>query len=283
MDVRSTAGLGEPYFTINREERFFCATLYSLLVQKNDNLKRFVSFLNSRLEREKDRVDEQRADDFEIYVEYSYLRDRWNSLHNNEEKWRLIFDSLQLSDTSLSRLSVPQLNAALVGFGEPSSDQIQNPGTWSISRYSNLFPRDVQGNRDFERLCKFKWCFKIKPDLVIQVNPNRVLSIEAKLESREGTYPAPAYRKEWIEERHLDPVKQTGLQSFMFDDILNMRASLFYLVKESSRDRRDGIPVITWQEVFGELDLTGTHPFVPRALKAKGWWSPVGDTIRGGD
>jgi hypothetical protein len=268
MASTSIAGQEKPYFEINREERHLCATLYSLLAQKNDNLKKFVSYLNSKLERDEDRIDVQQAADFDVYVEYSYLRDRWKT-YSNKERMRLI-DSLEIS--ALLGKKPPELNADLVGFGKASTHAVQSPSTWSISTYSKLFPvDDQQRSADFKKLCEFKWCFKIKPDLVIQVNPKRVLSIEAKLVSPEGAYPAQAHRKDW-KLRGLPTIRQTELQSFMFSHVLGIHASLFYLVKESRSDRRDGIPVITWREVFAQLDPSGAHPFVLRALKAKGWW-----------
>jgi hypothetical protein len=254
-------------YKINREERFFTATLYSLLVQKNGNLKNLVSYLNSKL-RKADKVDENDTDKFDVYFEYAYLRDIW-SIFNEEQRRGLIYTWLVESKMTLAKLEFTELNKKLVGLGKPSIEHIQSPGTWSISKYASQFPRTKRSNEEFERLCKFKWCFKIKPDLVIQVSPTRVFSIEAKLEYGESTYPSiSSEKKEW-RERKLQPVKQIELQSLMFKDFLNIHATIFCLTKRQLGNRRDGIQTITWKDVFAKMDFGTTHPSAIRALEAK--------------
>lgn len=268
MDVRSVTGMNNPLYEVNREERFFSAILYSLLVQNNTNLKVFVSYLNSKMKKAEDRVDAESADQMDVYFEYAYLRDIWNKC-DEEKRRRLIFSWLKQSKISLARLEVPELNEKLVGLGKPSLKHIQSPGTWSISTYAKHFPSTQRNNEEFEMLTKFKWCFKIKPDLVIQVAPRRVLSIEAKLEYGESTYPSMnADKKEW-DIRKLRNVKQTELQILMFKSLLGTHVSMFRLVKRKPGSQNEDIPAITWKEAFAELDLSQAHPSVARALKAK--------------
>jgi hypothetical protein len=267
MDIRSILNTDRELYKINREERFFSATLYSLLVQKNANLKTFVSYLNSKLGKADDKVDESDTDKLDVYFEYAYLRDLWNSF-DEEQRRALIYHWLGESKMTLAKFEVPELNKILVGLGKPSMKHIQSPSTWSISKYASHFPRTPQDNKEFERLCKFKWCFKIKPDLVIQVSPTRVFSIEAKLEYGESTYPSiSSEKKEW-NERKLLPVKQIELQSLMFKDLLNIHASIFCLAKKQSGYRSDGIQTITWKDVFAKMDFSNTHPSAIRALKS---------------
>lgn len=273
MDIRT--GIDKPYYKINREERFFCATLYSLLVQNNDNIKAFIRFLNEQ-SGDITKINEGKIEEFELYLEYAYLRDIWFDMNpdDNVKKHDFIFKSLQLSNKKLESLSTYELNNMLVGRGKPSESYIQNPGTWSISKFARLFPHHPQSNEDFEKICKYKWCFNIKPDLVIQINHDRILSIEAKLESGEGSYPSSEVHIKEFNRRGLKPVKQTELQKFMFEKLLDMKVDIFFLVKSESERREGDYTQITWCDVFSKLDFRGMHPFVLKALKENkhlGW------------
>lgn len=277
MDAREIVQIDAPYYEINREERFFCATLYALLIC-NNNLAKFVHYLNQQyLKNTGEAVDENDFDNMELYVEYAYLRDIWNSIgpDNNEKKRDLILKSLGLSNHSLDSLDVHGLNQVFVGRGEPSITYIQNPGTWSISKYSKsgFFP-NPEGNVDFEKVCKFKWCFNIKPDIVIQIGKKRVISIEAKLESGEGCYPSNEKEIEEFKRRSLKLIKQTELQKFMFEQLLGIKASLFYLTKNKSKTEEVGCFQITWDEIFTKLDFEGFHPFVRKALNKNLYLNP---------
>ena len=149
MDIREVSGVKERYFEINREERYYCASLYALLIQKNDNLKNFTSYLNSKMSTQ-DQVDINKSEEFEIYVEHSYPRDIWEHSGKNEKKLELICQALNIASIKeLSRKSPLEFNRVMVGFGGPSGEYIQNPGTWSISKYAINFNNDTQGNVDF--------------------------------------------------------------------------------------------------------------------------------------
>ena len=49
--------------------------------------------------------------------------------------------------------------------------------------------KNIKNNDEFEAVCKFKWAFNIKPDIVIHTSLESAVCIEAKLESDESTYP----------------------------------------------------------------------------------------------
>jgi hypothetical protein len=271
MDIRKEVRIEAPYYEINREERFYCTILYSLLVSNRDNFKTFLSYLNQYAD---EKVDLNIIDNYEIYTEYAYLRDLWEKIgKDNDTKRSFIFKSLQLHDNKLEHLSPFELNSKLVGLGTPSNNYIQSPSTWSISKYARYFPYDDEGNENFLKICKFKWSFNIKPDMVIHLDPKRVISIEAKLESKEGYYPSSdEHKKEFIKrfpsEKRNNFVSQTELQSFMFNNLLDVNASIFYLVKTKIKSKYIEVPQIFWGKVFEKMDFTNVHPSLKKALVA---------------
>jgi hypothetical protein len=268
-DIRHIAGISEPYYKINREERFFCAILYGLLIQNNSNLKSFIRLLNQKLDTNIS-ISNESYNNFEIYFEYAYLRDIWNNIgfdnDSNTKKHELIFNSLDIADKKLRTLNTLELNKTLVGLGKPSELHIQNPGIWSISMYANYFPGTDEGNSDFLKISMFKWCFNIKPDIVIQITPNKAISIEAKLESREGYYPSSDEHIKEFRKRNKNLIKQIDLQIFMFEKLLDTRVSLFNLVTKETKLKDERCKQITWKDVFLNLDLQSVHPFVLKAL-----------------
>jgi len=88
--------------------------------------------------------------------------------------------------------------------------EIESPSNWSASRLSETF----DDNDELLRTCIFKWAFNVKPDLAVQTPQGRVLVVEAKWVSVEGTYPSASLEKEILNTRGLPRVSQTQVQRF---------------------------------------------------------------------
>jgi len=112
---------------------------------------------------------------------------------------------------------------------------------------------------DFLRICRFKWSFNIKPDIVIHLDRSRAICIEAKYESGEGAYPSSEREKRIFKERGVRHVGQMDLQKYMMEDLLGIDTRFMFLVHK--RERSETHKVITWGEAFGSLDLSEMPAF----------------------
>ena len=130
-----------------------------------------------------------------------------------------------------------------------------------MRKYDQNFP----DNNDFLRVCRFKWAFNIKPDIVIHLNRNKALCIEAKYESGEGYYPSTTEEVEIFERRSIPRVGQMELQKYMMEDLLGIEMDFMFLVskKQTSETHR----IVTWAEAFESLDLTGMPAFVTKMVE----------------
>jgi hypothetical protein len=265
------------FFELVREERLFCATLFHLLLQRGNNLTRFIRLLNEKLPLT-EQLDLTMAEEAELYVEFTFLRDSWFALGRNNAKKRHLLGTLLQRIPSLGSMSAQlpkaysDLNAWFMGHrGARIKDDIVLPGQWSVSTLFENFKSEPDVFRD---LCRFKWSFNIKPDLVIFLPDAKPICIEAKLESREGSYPATAMECAQFDElfgKHQRRVGQFELQQFMFGTLLQ-RPSIPVVVAKSGRpiptthDSPDP-PTLSWHEVFAVLDTGGSLGFVERLIR----------------
>jgi hypothetical protein len=172
----------DPYSRFNREERNCVAMLYFALLV-NQNVSHFLRAVGSSF---------PATEGTQIFVEYSYLRDLWfkhNGTDANQVKRAFILDQLGLADqTHLADCDIQTFNAFFSATPSPSSTHIQSPATWSVGRFGST----ITDNEEFLKTCKFKWAFRVKPDLVIQPSLDKVLCIEAKWGAGVGRYPSLA-------------------------------------------------------------------------------------------
>ena len=214
-----------------------------------------------------------RLDDAELYLEFSYLRDRWDSLRpNNEAKLDMIF-SLLATVPELDGFHradfperIPDFNAFFMGpKGARILEDIAYPGQWSVAQLEKSFPEDPE---TFLEFCKFKWSFNIKPDLVVLTPDSPPLCIEAKLESPEGWYPSgltEAAIFDHVFGRGKGRVGQIELQQFMFTNLL--QAPCVQIVVGRTPPMGDPPYLfISWKEVFSALDFATSHPYVEKLL-----------------
>lgn len=260
------------FHTAVREERLFCAILYHLLLQDNRNLDTFVDSINAQLTPDRQLAHPGSA--ASIFVEFTYLRDDWKALDkNNDAKRSRIFELFSRSpvlrsldpDSFPSASACGSFNERFMGLrGARIQSDIAFPGQWPVKELCRAF-----GNEPavFRELCRFKWAFNIKPDLVIVAPGATSICVEAKLESREGTYPT-SNEECAIFDEVFGPgngrQNQVELQEFMLATLLGLPCETVTV----GRDRfTGGGTFLSWAELFERLDLTGSIDFVRRLVQ----------------
>jgi len=246
MNIRQIADFSPNYFEINREERNYAAIFFTTLCLPG-NIERFLNRfdLNGKI-----------SNDFGIYFEYSYLRDLWNRISDEDIKKNILKNKLEINEVDeILKQSAYEINAKFGVAGKPSNKYIQFPGNWSISKYDKNFI----DNSDFIKICKFKWSFNIKPDIVIHLDKDHAICIEAKYEAVEGSYPVSLAEKKIFSNRGLGYVGQMELQKYMMENLLGINTKFIFLVfkKESSKTHK----VISWEEAFGSVDIQSLPQF----------------------
>lgn len=252
MNIREFLKFEKPYFTINREERNLAAIFYHALLVK-DNLKIFLSKIGNEVDFNNEEI--------EIYFEYAFLRDLWNHIGklDNAKKRELILMFLNLkNDYNLQKCTIQEFNTFFGAVPKPSTQFIQSPGNWSMDKFkSSIFDND-----DFVEVCKFKWCFNAKPDIVINLSDNRAICIEAKIECNEGVYPGKESEKVEFLRRGLRVVKQTEIQTKIMK-LLGIESNYLFLVQHPIYS--ETYQSITWFDAFEGFDLSDSLDFI------KGW------------
>ena len=173
--------------------------------------------------------------------------------------------------------STIEINKKFGVFGKESKDFVQNPGNWSISKFGRLKNNEdyEYDNEDFWQICKFKWAFNIKPDIVIHLDRERAICIEAKYASGEGSYPTSPTDIEVFQEREIDfknpedkKITQIELQDYMMTELLGLDTKFVFLVrrgKESGRNKK--LRVLHWKTAFSWLDLADLPCFAIEMIR----------------
>ncbi len=258
------------FYKFVREERHFCTILVQLLLAKNGNLGAFLKLANTKLDGAP--LTTRGARRAEIYTEFSMLRDDWNALgRDNDAKRdrikRLLKRAGMGSHIGALPEAVPELNEFFMGpRGARIVRDVAYPGSWSVSALAERFRDKPEAFRD---LCRFKWAFNIKPDIVIVIPGSSPLSVEAKLESREGQYPATSVDRgvfDAVFGKKKGRVQQVELQRFMFKKLLGVSCEFLTLGvrRVTSADDPNQTPILTWREAFAAMDLTGSLDYVKR-------------------
>ena len=237
MNLRRLSNTEQPYLEINREERNVVALLYAALLQ-GDNVVRLLHTLNRDLP--------IHQDDLAIYVEYAFVRDLWSAVgKDNNLKREAITLLLDTADVhGLANATPTEWNEH---FGVRSTKEIESPANWVVSR----FGQTVTDHADFLATCRFKWAFRVKPDLVIHTTRDHALVIEAKVESGEGSYPTNPTETAIFRQRGLSRVSQTELQEYMMRELLGIDARHVFLTLRGKKQQ------LSWRAAFGALDLSG--------------------------
>lgn len=259
--AQEMAELTPNYCEINREERNYAAILFAALC-KPDNARRFL---------EKCGFEPKLSNDFGIYFEYSYLRDLWKKIHRDGKAGKIDGEAIK-KEIIRSKLKVKGIQEILdlpnaeinrrfgVG-GNVSKKYVEYPGKWAIANYNKNF----SDKDDFRKICKFKWAFNIKPDIVIHIDKDTAICIEAKYESGEGSYPTSKTEKTIFKNRGIEHVEQTELQMYMMKDLLGIDTIPIYLVRKG--EKRENPRVVYWKEAFSWLDLGNLPGFAKEMVE----------------
>ncbi len=248
MSIREIEKLNPNYFDINREERNYAAIFFAALCKQN-NAESFLNYCG---------FEGELNEEFGIYFEYSYLRDLWYHINDEWKKKEIIRTTLKINGIGeILKLPLKEINKKFGVSGEASSRYLQFPGKWAIRKYNKNFPDNV----DFLKICKFKWSFNIKPDIVIHLNKNHAICIEAKYESGEGVYPASNIEKRIFKERNLRYVGQMELQKYMMEELLGIKTDFVFLVYKYKKEKSETHKVISWSEAFNAMDMAGMPKF----------------------
>ncbi len=254
MHIRETTGLSPNYSTINREERNYAALLFAALCLP-ENAQRFLTACgyNQKIDAE-----------FGIYFEYAYVRDLWYTISDEEIKKSIIRNHLKVKNIdAILNLPLKEINQLFGVSGQASTKYLQYPGKWSVSKYHHHF----LDNEDFLAICKFKWAFNIKPDIVIHLDKDHAICIEAKYESDEGVYPASTQDKKIFKARGLtsNSIGQIELQDYMMQTLLGIQTDFLFLVPNQKNHYKP--KVITWTEAFNCLNTTQMPAFAKTMIE----------------
>lgn len=252
MNFRDIAKIDPNYCEINREERNYTAILFTVLCKVENTIK-FLNRCGFNVH--------TLGPDFGIYFEYSFLRDLWFQISDNETKKAIIRNLLPIKDIDvILNKPIVDINRIFGTSGKPSTEYIESPSNWAITKYSDNFD-----DEDFIKVCMFKWSFNIKPDIVIHIDKNTALCIEAKYESGEGQYPSSQKDQIIFTERKINRVGQTKLQKYMMEELLGIKTKFMFLVSKSTNSASHEI--INWRETFEILDTSGLPPFAKQMIQ----------------
>jgi len=243
------------YSTINREERNLAVVFYHVLLQR-DNLRRFLDVIRSPFGVVESEVG--------IYFEYAYIRDLWFQIEDNDTKKGLICELLRPKNVhDIQAMNTLEFNSYFGAVPKPSSKYIQSPGKWSLSRYD----KTIDDDDEFLKVCRFKWAFNAKPDIVIHTSREQAVCIEAKVESSEGYYPQNSRERKIFQSRGLECVRQTYLQKYLMEDLLGVETQLIFLVQKVGQ-ASETHQTLLWKDVFESLDVSGIPRFMQEMINA---------------
>jgi hypothetical protein len=235
----------DPFWSFNREERFGVAVLFALLMQ-SDNLRRFADVA---------RWSPPDLAHAEVAVEWTYLRDRWNQLPPETNRREAILELWNPPNRAeLADLDPETFNGRFI-VGNVSSGEYQSPGRWSV----RLLDREIHDNEAFLAACRFKWAFNIKPDLVVQTPERQLLCVEAKFESREGSYPSIRDEVQIFRRRALPMQGQLDVQRYLVEHLLDFDGRFIFLAPRDAHTSAD--QSITWSDALQALDISGAPPW----------------------
>jgi len=187
----------------------------------------------------------------------------WSNIKGgNDFKRKLILDFLKPANREqLEEMSVLEFNKYFGAVRALSTDIIASPSNWSIKYYDEK----ISDNNTFLEVCKFKWCFNAKPDIVINTSHDTAICIEAKYESVEGQYPSNEYERGVFKRRGLPLVGQLPIQKKLMEDILGIETEYIFLVQKMSSSNTH--KTWSWKEAFECLDTSNCPYFIKEWLK----------------
>lgn len=263
------------YANYCREERNFAALLYARLIRPA-GLRHFLGLLDI------DTVD--RIDEAEVFFEYAHARDLWHHFgqhegmpanQRNAERREFIRKLIGAPEGFMAGKGVAEFNRFFID-ERASTDTIQAPSRWDqrlFDRWAGLDgseepPAKDSGYRtvDFaKRICRLKWAFNAKADLVINLPDSKAVCVEIKVASGESVYRAGSGESSF-------KMTQTELQAYVLEELLGYETHFVLLTPRRTKSRGkapepNGPQALTWSEVLTALpDHDDELPFVGRML-----------------
>lgn len=279
-----------------REERNFAAILYARLLQPEG--------LQAFLARIKGIGPIEHPEQAEVFFEYAHARDLWHRFGRQfdgkgqagqaqrEEGYRRAILALIDAPPGLQEITttIAEFNHFFMGRG--SKREIQMPNQWDQRRFGTWvelaldkgwYTQRDEALRFAERICRLKWAFNAKADIVIHLPEQRAVCVEIKVASGESKYSA----------KHGDDdaaaafsMAQTELQRYVLESLLGYRAHFAFLTpgggsgavdadvapEAQAAAESDGanLQTLGWAEVLQDLHADTSKPpelpFVHRML-----------------
>jgi hypothetical protein len=122
---------------------------------------------------------------------------------------------------------------------------------WSEKKFS-----ETMNDNDRLEVCKFKWCFKAQPDIVIHLPENKAICIEAKLESSIGSYSC----KDNDNTSQLE-IQEKVMKYLGFD-------STFVLISKNGNEENvpENWKKKTWKDIFKLFDVSNMPTFIQETI-----------------
>jgi hypothetical protein len=239
------------YVDVNREERYYAALLFHMLLSRS-GAERFLDLVRAPRQ---DRTYEP-----QVFFEYTHLRDRFSAAATAcglDDRLRstlrdaivhMLAPPLGLR-AKLEEASPGEFNETFCAPGRASPNRFQMPSRWSPRhRFDSWHACDP----DFaERACKMAWAFNAKPDLVIHTAPDAVVCVEVKVESNEGAY-SVASKRLGGEYR----ARQLEIQRHALTDLLGYQAHFVFLSPNGKLGSQTAFRpecCVTWEQVIRAL------------------------------
>ncbi len=296
LEPRDSSDALPTYADYCREERNFAAILYAQLLRP----EALLAFL-SRIEGIGTVEHPEQA---EVFFEYAHARDLWHRFGKQfdgtgpagkaqrEAGFRRAILALIDAPPGLQEITrtVPEFNHFFMGRG--SKREIQMPNQWDQRRFGSWvdialdkgwYAQRDEALRFAERICRLKWAFNAKADIVIHLPDRRAVCVEVKVASGESKYSA----------KHGDDeaaaafsMTQTELQRYVLESLLGYRTHFVFLTPGGGTGAVDAgaAPVVQavaesdggklrtlgWAEVLQDLHADTSKPpelpFVHRML-----------------
>lgn len=247
----------KPYYQFNREERNHAAILYHLLLSDVANLGAFMDLVKPVPPLQRPLAE------CEVYFEFAMLRDEWDGM-NDDERRSFVLPLLPVRvQQEVQAMGILEWNDFFRASPRSSSKRYQSPARWVPAR----MPSHIVGE-DYAEVNLVKWCFNIKPDLVIITGDKQAICIEAKLESGVSNYPSSnGDIAQWRGRQLTKGVSQLECQRYLFEKAMGFDPfSMTYVVLEQRSHQHEKATSITWKQLFAKLDAESSHPFVRKWL-----------------
>ncbi len=300
-------GTSPSYADYCREERNFAALLYAELLRP-ESLQRFLRLI--------DGIGEvPNLHEAEVFFEYAHARDLWHSfgkqsdrknktaLASRNEAYRQAIGQLIGAPPELleSMQEAKAFNAFFMGRRDRdkevsigrrvSESEIQMPNQWDQRRFPDWvrsldrgdgISDNAAGIAFAQRICRLKWAFNAKADLVIHLPDLRAICVEIKVASGESKYSIGPFEDPKVE-RYTN--SQTEQQRYVMTELLGYDTQFVFLTPSggpasdkahsADADKQKSDPPIqhlTWSRVRDELFAEAGKPeellFVRRMLNS---------------